>query len=112
MKQKANFLIFCMIFAVNAANCQKLSALDVPKTLHFNTKKPVNKLFTLPATPTLPLHPLLVSSTKPLLSPGFYAVNPGFFCKQEIKLEKAIKVPFKFRLGSVQQCDAMEGKRH
>jgi len=45
-----------------------------------------------------------------LLSPGFYASNLGFFCKQEIKFEKAIKVPFKFRLGGVQQCDWMEGK--
>jgi hypothetical protein len=35
----------------------------------------------------------------------------GFFCRQELKWEKTIKVPFRFRLGSVQQCDRLEGKR-
>ena len=112
MKQKANFFIICMIFAVNAANCQKLRAIDEWKTLHFGIKKPGNKSFTFPAIQQVPVNTLSISASRPLLSPGFYAANLGFFCKQEIKLEKVIKVPFKFRLGSVQKCDAMEGKNH
>ena len=32
-----------------------------------------------------------------------------FFCKKEIQLEKMTGIPFKFRLGSVQQCNRLEG---
>lgn len=40
----------------------------------------------------------------------FYVDNLGFFCKKEIKFETLTGIPFKFRLGSVQYCDRMEGK--
>ena len=49
--------------------------------------------------------------SQPFLSPNYYATQLGFFCKQEIKLEKTTKIPFKFRLGCVEDCDRMEGKR-
>ena len=48
---------------------------------------------------------------KPFLSPQFYSSQLGFFCKQEIKFDKIIKIPFRFRLGSVDECDRLEGKR-
>ncbi|MGC4100689.1 hypothetical protein [Ferruginibacter sp.] len=46
----------------------------------------------------------------PVITSNFYTQNFGFFCRKELQLEKATKLPFKFRLGSVQQCDWMEGK--
>jgi hypothetical protein len=48
---------------------------------------------------------------KVILPVDFYSKQLGFFCKQEIKMDKVIKVPFRFRLGSVEQCDWLEGKR-
>jgi hypothetical protein len=45
-----------------------------------------------------------------ILPQNYYAKCLGFFCKTEIKVEKAIKLPVKFRVGTVQYCDAMEGK--
>lgn len=47
---------------------------------------------------------------QPLLSANYYSTQLGFFCKQEIKFEKIAKIPFKFRMGSVEDCDRLEGK--
>lgn len=48
---------------------------------------------------------------KPILAPDFYSKQLSFFCRQEIKMDKVIKIPFRFRLGSVEQCNWLEGKR-
>ena len=110
MKQKAKFLIFCMIFVANATFSQNISVLPREKPLLVLPKKPVNKLFMTQVSTSTP--GITIINKKPLLpvSAGFYAANLGFFCKQEIKFQKAVKFPLKFRLGSVQQCDWMEGK--
>lgn len=44
------------------------------------------------------------------LPANFYSSNLSFFCRKEIQLEMVTKIPFRFRLGSVQYTDAMEGK--
>ena len=44
--------------------------------------------------------------------PAAYAYKDlAFFCKIEVKLEQAVKLPIKFRLGSVDYVDYLEGKR-
>lgn len=35
----------------------------------------------------------------------------AFFCKLEVKMEKAARFPVKFRLGDVEYVDRLEGKR-
>jgi hypothetical protein len=42
--------------------------------------------------------------------PNLYYLQSGFFCKREWEFEKATHIPFRFRLGSLAECNAMEGK--
>jgi hypothetical protein len=44
------------------------------------------------------------------LPSNFYSLNLGFFCRKDLQVQNAIKVPLHFRLGSVADCDALEGK--
>jgi hypothetical protein len=51
--------------------------------------------------------------SKPVFMPvakDYYKNCLGFFCKKEIQLEKSIALPLRFRLGSVEYTDYMEGK--
>lgn len=43
---------------------------------------------------------------------NYYTQHFGFMCKKELALEKATKIPLRFRLGSLQQCNFYEGKRY
>lgn len=42
---------------------------------------------------------------------NYYTQHFGVMCKQELAIEKATKIPFRFRLGSLQQCNYLEGKK-
>ena len=42
--------------------------------------------------------------------PNIYYLQSGFFCKREWEFEKTTHIPFRFRLGSLADCNAMEGK--
>ena len=95
-----------MIFAASAAFSQDQPQKQI-KMLLLKKTTPL-KNFGLTKT-TISSTPALA----PIIAPNFYASQLGFFCKQEIKLDKAVKVPLRFRLGNVEDCDRMEGKyRH
>lgn len=41
----------------------------------------------------------------------YYTQHFGIMCKKELAIEKATKIPFRFRIGSLQQCNYLEGKK-
>jgi len=46
----------------------------------------------------------------PIVSLKDYYKTLGVACKAELRIEKATKIPFRFRLGSLQQTDYLEQK--
>ena len=93
-----------MIFVVRAVSSQNLQPKSPTLLLLQRSQKSIPAPFLFDQT-----HPA-AHVIKQGLSPGFYLTQIGFFCKQEIKVQKFSKIPIKFRLGGVEACDQMEGK--
>ncbi len=44
------------------------------------------------------------------LEPDYYTRHFGYFCKKELQFEKATAIPLKFRLGTLDYVNKLEGK--
>ena len=125
MYKKGKILFFCMIFVVSVAFCQNTEekvllgrdiftakpAFTSYKTInyHHSIPKVISRVHPQPvltARPVIKLNPLSCS----IINADFYTRNFGFFCKKELQFEKATKIPLRFRLGTLQYNDYLEGK--
>lgn len=86
-----------MIFVEKLAFAQKID--------YFKDNSTVNQKISI--APKFPSNPLLKS-----IPENYYLHNIGIFCKQEWKFEKATKIPLRIRVGSLQQCNWLEGKKY
>lgn len=73
-------------------------------------------IYQLPSMSVLPSWRALESATRKQVleappMPAAYSYDKlGAFCKWEVQLEKAARMPVKFRLGEVQYVERLEGK--
>ncbi|HEX2607343.1 MAG TPA: hypothetical protein VHK91_08190 [Flavisolibacter sp.] len=70
-----------------------------------NSTKALSQL-TLKAKPDSTAKPLTLT----VLPQNFYSKHMGYFCKKEVQVQKAIKLPLSFRLGSREYVDYLEQK--
>ena len=91
----------------NLERLKKINSYTKPK--NFYSKKVFTNIIQKKTTLSLFSYSIL----KPIVvvAPNYYTQNFAFFCKKELQLQKAIKIPFVFRLGSVEICDRLEGKK-
>ena len=94
----AIFFLSVLFSNAQTASFVKYTSKEVPKpSFNLNTKSS-NKQADL-------LRPFAV------IPQNYYTQHFGIMCKKELAIQKATKIPFRFRLGSIQQCNYLEGKK-
>jgi hypothetical protein len=116
MQRSHIFIVVCLLTALtNPVFAQKTGLTVVPRPVVFKAMgQPSSFLLSvygiLPETNSkaayLPYYPAAGSC----ISVDFYTRNFGFFCRKELQLEKATAVPLRFRLGSLDYVNKLEGK--
>jgi len=85
------------------------------KPVHLNLVLPEKQIEITPVSHYLsePASSESIQASFNLVHPSSYYEQLGFFCRKEIQLQKVTTVPVKFRLGSYDYVNWLEGKdRH
>jgi hypothetical protein len=125
MHKRAKFLFFCMIFVASSAASQNLNyispankgflfsnvtdqnsnKINIYKAFHqTSNKKNIPEIISI--KPVVLLNPVSCS----VIAADYYTQGFGFFCKKELQFEKITKIPLRFRLGTLQYNNYLEGK--
>jgi hypothetical protein len=87
-----------LLFCVAIAHAQQPADTVKQKAINF---------FTVQTNPSLIKNTILLAP----LPGNFYSKQLPFFCNKELQIQKAVGIPIKFRVGSVEYCDKLEGKK-
>ncbi|MCW3092257.1 MAG: hypothetical protein JWN83_1701 [Chitinophagaceae bacterium] len=95
----ATFFLCSFFSSAQISHSIKLPDTQLPKPV-FNVMNNSNNKETLN-----------LSLSFAVIPQDYYTQHFGIICKKELAFEKATKIPFRFRLGSLQQCNYLEEKR-
>lgn len=104
---KSFLIVWLLMFSKASFSQKKNSNLfeNLRKTEYLLKMRPPEKR-EIPGFYSPTLSTTLLSS----ISADLYARNLGIFCRNELKLDKITPLPFRFRLGSLEYVDWLEGK--
>ena len=87
------------------------SRMDAPVVYPLNMHPPsfLPKVIITNDRPIQPKHYPLTSLA--ILGQDHFTKSFGFFCLKEFQFEKQTKLPLRLRLGSLEYCNTLEGKR-
>lgn len=109
MKQ---LIISVVLLLIALTATAQISGKSIPELQRELTTRPTLSTFQPINLSTFYSHKINPSFYQKNSIPKYYSYNElAFFCKVEVKLEKAVNFPIKFRLGDVDYVDRLEGKR-
>lgn len=107
-------VLLLMTFSLTGnAQTKPLSVVPAPlifsKTSTHTTDLTSSDSTVLGARPSL-IPALLAMPVTATISADYYTRHFGFFCKKELQFEKATAIPLRFRLGTLDYVNKLEGK--
>lgn len=104
-------LFFCTLFLLNGQNDWRIAGKSIPQLRQNPIPTPTLNFWNQISLTTVHEKQKSQMLASPATFPQWYSENHlPFFCKMEVKMEKAFKFPVKVRLGEVQYVEKMEGK--
>lgn len=97
MKQKRTILSICTIFAVQITFSQHISKSPADVRISMNNFLREN---------------VVNFGRVNIIPQNFSIYSLGFFCKKELMLERHTKIPLRIRMGSLEHCNYLEGKKN